>query len=87
MVEIKGSHGKGEIMVDFPRFQGCLSFKALKADLKVWNEEVWSDRKSFFWMSYEIVIFWKKKEVYVMRRKLGRLKLLVIWRDLLFWRR
>jgi hypothetical protein len=39
-VEIKGSHGKGEIMVDSPRFQVCLSFKALKADLKVWNKEV-----------------------------------------------
>lgn len=35
-VEIEGSHGKGEIMVDFPRFQGCLSLRALK----VWNEAV-----------------------------------------------
>jgi hypothetical protein len=33
-----------------------------------------ADRKSFFWMSYEVLVSLKKRELYVMRRKMRKAK-------------
>lgn len=50
---------------DSPSFILASKLKALKADLKAWNEEVFGNIERQ--MNCKISIFWEKRELYVMR--------------------
>jgi hypothetical protein len=63
----------------YPSFVLACKIKALKADLRVQNEEVFGNverqekyiyikKKHFFCMNYEFLIIWKKRELCMMRR-------------------
>jgi len=66
---------------------------ALKVDLREWNEmfgNVERERereKASFWIIYKFLRVWKKREFYVIKRNWGRIKLLLIWRGQLLWKR
>jgi hypothetical protein len=76
-------------------FQGSPCFilaqklKALKANLKSWDEQVFRNLKShkkLFWKSCVLLIGWKKIKRWLLKGSCGKAWLLVSWRKLLYWR-
>jgi len=60
--------GKGKNRGRYPSFILACKLKALKIDLKNWNEEVFGNvvkQKKFFWTNSEVLILSQKKEYYL----------------------